>query len=286
MIKKSYGCRKSTIPPKELNKISVVRDLTRGPNRYPPVFNLLDVARIPKEQEPYNQGDLGSCTSNVIAFLYVYNEIIKNNRSQFMPSRLFIYYNGRGFYGLTDVDSGLDIYTAFKAITRYGCTLEKFFPYRQSRFKFRPDRRNYILGRYCKCTSYSRINQDINSLKYALLTKHPIAFGFAVYESFEGDEIAETGIMEMPKENEKLMGYHCVCIVGWNDERQAFLCRNSWGPKWGCNSESTTCPSKGYFYMPYEFIVDEEKCFDFFILKRVTDPYLFRKTSYYLTPSY
>ena len=43
-------------------------------------------------QEPYDQGQLGSCTANALSFAFVYN-VVKQGNIPFMPSRLDIYYN-------------------------------------------------------------------------------------------------------------------------------------------------------------------------------------------------
>ncbi|MBB6482419.1 C1 family peptidase [Spirochaeta isovalerica] len=38
------------------------------------------------------------------------------------------------------------------------------------------------------------------------------------------------------------LGGHCVAVVGYDDEEEAWLCKNSWGPHWG---------EKGYFRIAY-----------------------------------
>ena len=48
--------------------------------------------------------------------------------------------------------------------------------------------------------------------------------------------------------------------VGFDDSKQVFIIRNSWGEKWG---------DKGYFYMPYEYIKDTNLCSDFWVMKTV-----------------
>src|SRR5471030_1020217 len=54
---------------------------------------------------PYDQGQLGSCTANALsgAFQYLLKSEKKRN---FMPSRLFIYYNERVLEGHAGQDSG------------------------------------------------------------------------------------------------------------------------------------------------------------------------------------
>jgi C1A family cysteine protease len=82
-------------------------------------------------------------------------------------------------------------------------------------------------------------------MKNCLASGFPFTFGFSVYQSFETKEVAQTGIVPLPQPNETLLGGHCVVAVGYDDEKQLFKCRNSWGTDWG---------DKGYFYMPYQYM--------------------------------
>ena len=56
--------------------------------------------------------------------------------------------------------------------------------------------------------------------------------------------VARTGEMMMPMRGETIQGGHAVACVGYDDEKQAFLVRNSWGSDWG---------QGGYFWMPYAY---------------------------------
>jgi len=82
----------------------------------------------------------------------------------------------------------------------------------------------------------------------------PVIFGFCVYSSFEGDQVAQTGVMPMPAPNEQVLGGHCVVAVGYDDMKQMVTVRNSWGTGWG---------QSGYFEMPYAFIFDPDYTSDF-----------------------
>ena len=60
--------------------------------------------------------------------------------------------------------------------------------------------------------------------------------------------------MPMPTIREEVKGRHAVIAVGYDNAARHFIILNSWGDTFG---------DKGYFYMPYEFIVDPHKCHDF-----------------------
>jgi C1A family cysteine protease len=62
-----------------------------------------------------------------------------------------------------------------------------------------------------------------------LASGYPFVFGFTVYESFESDTVAQTGIVPMPAQGEQVLGGHCVVAVGYDDTQRRFIVRNSWG---------------------------------------------------------
>merc|ERR1711998_428137 len=105
------------------------------------------------------------------------------------------------------------------------------------------------------------VKQEITALKHAMATaKRPVVFGFTVYDSFESAEVASTGVMPMPQNDEKVLGGHAVMACGFDDEKQAVLVRNSWGKSWG---------DQGYFWMPYAFISNPDLADDFWMVETI-----------------
>ena len=70
-------------------------------------------------------------------------------------------------------------------------------------------------------------NMDIDIMKKAVV-KGPIASWFMVYEDFYA---YSTGVYKYVYG--AYLGNHFVIIVGWNDDEQAWIAKNSWGPGWG-----------------------------------------------------
>jgi len=210
----------------------------------------------------YNQGKLGSCTANAIAAAYEFNEIKEDECNIFVPSRLFIYYNEREMENSINYDSGANIRDGIKSVNKQGVCPENLWPYDISKFKNKPYDICYDDAKKHKSVRYKRIKQDIHHMKDCLSSGLPFVFGFGVYESFETKEVAESGIMPIPKKNEKLLGGHAIMAVGYNDEKEHFIIRNSWGIDWG---------DRGYFYMPYSFIQDVNMCSDFWCIEKVSD---------------
>ena len=67
--------------------------------------------------------------------------------------------------------------------------------------------------------------------------------------------MAKTGIVPLPDTTfEQLEGGHCISMVGFDDVLQCFYCANSWGVKWG---------QKGYFTLPYAYVLNPELASDF-----------------------
>lgn len=212
--------------------------------------------------EVYDQGNLGSCTANGIGFCYEYDEYIQNEGNKFRPSRLFIYYNEREMEGSINEDSGAQIRDGIKSINIIGVCSEKDWDYNIDKFTVKPSDECYEFATHHKSVCYRRVIQNIEQLNEALHNGFPIVFGFAVFESFESEIVATTGIVPMPNFFEKMLGGHCVVIVGIDHEKKLFKIRNSWGDKWGDN---------GYCYFPFDFIINQEYCSDFWTVTKIMD---------------
>ena len=66
----------------------------------------------------------------------------------------------------------------------------------------------------------------------------------------------------MPTEKEQVKGGHAVCIVGYDESKQTFKVRNSWGEKWG---------DDGYCYFPFEYITNPNLASDFWTVNKIKD---------------
>ena len=210
----------------------------------------------------YNQKSLGSCTGQAVGFGYHFEELKQGLKDAFMPSRLFIYYNERFSDGTVNEDAGSEIRTGIKTIAKEGVCPETMWPYVISKFRNKPTEACYTEALKHRAIKYMRVDQDLVHLKACLSEGYPIVFGFNVFESFESDEVAKTGKVPMPLPKEKNIGGHAVVIVGYDDEQQVFIVRNSWGEDWG---------DGGYFYMPYAYVTDNKLCDDFWTIRLVSE---------------
>lgn len=225
--------------------------------------NISSVDMREKSPPVYDQGNLGSCTANGIGFCYQYDEMKQDNYNNFVPSRLFIYYNEREKEGTVKTDSGASVRDGIKCINILGVCDETLWPYDIAKFTVKPSQICYDEGKKAHAVKYHRVKHTLEQLKLALVHGYPVVFGFDVYESFESEEVAKTGIMPYPKPTEKMLGGHCVALVGYDDSKEMFIVRNSWGSEWG---------DKGYFYMPYSYATSKHAS-DFWTVTSVTDPH-------------
>jgi C1A family cysteine protease len=208
----------------------------------------------------YDQSQLGSCTANALAGAYEFDRI-KEKKKDFMPSRLFIYYNERVIENTTSSDSGAQIRDGIKTLNKQGVCPEKEWPYNISKFADKPTPKCYTDASKNEIQSYQRLdNTNLMLLKSCISEGFPFVFGFTVYESFMSAAVAKSGNVPMPKPNEAVEGGHAVMAVGYNDAKSVMIVRNSWGTGWG---------DKGYFYMPYTYITSANLCDDFWTIRLV-----------------
>jgi C1A family cysteine protease len=210
----------------------------------------------------YDQGQLGSCTANAIGAALEFDQIKQEQRSTFTPSRLFIYYNERALEGTVESDSGAQIRDGIKTVSKQGACKEATWAYEIEHFRDKPSRACYTEAKKNQAVLYQRLTQTLSQLKGCLAEGFPFVFGFVVYESFETPEVAKTGHAEIPRANDDPVGGHAVMAVGYDEANQWFIVRNSWGPKWGM---------KGYFTLPYAYLVQATLARDFWTIRSVEE---------------
>ena len=208
----------------------------------------------------YDQGQLGSCTAQAIAGVLQFDQMKQQQADVFIPSRLFIYYNERVIEGTVDDDSGAMLRDGIKSVAKQGSPHEQLWPHVISRFRQKPSAAAYKDGALHEAILYQRLPQTLEQLKGCLAGGYPFLFGFSVYESFESSAVAKSGEVPLPGRGEALLGGHAVAAVGYDDTRQRFILRNSWGPSWG---------RSGYFTMPYAYLLDGGLSDDLWTVKSV-----------------
>ena len=206
----------------------------------------------------YDQGDLGSCTANAFCAAFRILTQVKKKYVGFVPSRLFFYYNERVIEGTVTEDAGADVVDGETYVKANGICAESKWPYVISNFAKHPTNICYQSAKPYKVQNYYVLNTTgndlVTSMKNLLLSKQPIMIAIAVYDSFVTDAVAATGVVPMPDLTiESCQGGHELCVVGYDDGKQAFLVLNSWGNGWGLN---------GKCFIPYAYIANGDLCFE------------------------
>jgi C1A family cysteine protease len=200
----------------------------------------------------YDQGNLGSCTANAgVAARVMLNSLTIN------LSRLFQYYEERVIEGDPTQDGGAQMRDIGKALQTYGVSEESFFPYDITKLANSPSTSAVTNALKYKIKSYISVTTQDQIKQVLVLQQKPVLMGMDVYESFESASVAKTGKVPLPKKGEQLLGGHAVLIIGYNNDKKWFVCRNSWGSSWG---------DHGYFYLPYTYFT-KGYAYDFWVLQ-------------------
>jgi C1A family cysteine protease len=230
--------------------------------------NIPDIKDMEHRMAPvFDQGQLGSCTGNAFVGALEYLENKKHNftygTSDFIGlSRLFVYYNERLLEGTLTQDAGAQIHDGIKALSSYGVCKEDLFPYDITQYRNKPSDAAYAEAKSRIITNFANVSINENSFITALANSLPIVFGIMIYESFESDEVARTGLVPMPTPTEQCLGGHAVLVSGYNRTTRLLKVRNSWGADWGDN---------GYFYLPFDYVFTANLAADAWVISDMTN---------------
>ncbi len=204
-----------------------------------------------------DQSRAGSCTANAVVGALEFLQI-RNGLPYVDLSRLFVYYNARMMVQETGKDEGSYIRLAFQTLTTLGTCTEKTWPYDLNNLFIRPTWMSYKEAYPNKINSYYRIEAEsgpelVNAIKRALRAQHPVVFGMVIDEDYTG--VGNDGMISMPKATRVRPGGHAQLIVGYDDNQQRWIVRNSWSSWWGHG---------GYAYVPYAYL-DASYANDFWV---------------------
>jgi C1A family cysteine protease len=203
-----------------------------------------------------DQLQLGSCTANATNRAFRYDTIMDGKDCGEL-SRLWTYFFERSIEKTLDQgDCGAMGHDAF-TVAKHGIPDETLWPYDISKFEIKPpnEPRAYTLTKEVRA-----VPQSLTAIQQALSANQTVPFGFTVYESFESEQVANTGIMPMPKRGEAVLGGHEVLACGYLKAHPHYiLVLNSWNTSWGLN---------GYFLMPTSFLLDGSYASDLRTIRR------------------
>ena len=221
----------------------------------------------------YDQGRIGSCTANAIAGAIQFDRKKNGQLPDFVPSRLFIYYNERVIEHSVANDAGAQLRDGIKAVNKLGVCPETEWPYDDtpattdggpfppgSKPATQPSTTAYHDAKSYTVVSYQRLVQNLAQLKGCLAQGFPFVFGFTVYDSIYDAAGRPKTIFPLPSTTDTPIGGHAIMAVGYDDDKLLFTFRNSWGASVG---------DAGYFYMPYSYVTDSQLASDFWNIRTI-----------------
>lgn len=192
----------------------------------------------------FDQGNSSSCGAHAISGL---SKILFGIDG----SRLHTYWETRFLENDVEVDGGVETRDLFKVLQGYGTAPEHLWPFDLARLFVQPPSPVTIEAARRKIASYSRLVTEDEIIR-CLASGYPFVTGITLYSSFDGDELARTGVMKAPNVGtEMIIGGHAMCACGYDlDFKEsrifkaagydpalvgdvAICCKNSWGAEWG-----------------------------------------------------
>jgi C1A family cysteine protease len=192
-----------------------------------------------------DQQSCGSCVSfGTCAAIEANIRIRANNPQKAVDlSEAFMQFCGGGSCSGWGLTSGL----AYAKST--GVTDEACFPYKPQNLPC-SDRCSNWQSRLTKITDY-KAHSTMEARKTAIASIGPVVAGMAVYSDFFA---YKKGVYRVSSAA-TLRGYHCICVVGYDDAAGCWICKNSWGTGWG---------DQGFFNIAYgqsKILIDSDWSF-------------------------
>lgn len=188
-----------------------------------------------------NQGKQSSCVAFASGYAAMSYYINKKNNGNYEASN-----NGspKFLYNLSKIsgcENGSIFPRALGVLKTKGiCTFSQM-PYNDGECSLQPSASQYASAQQYKIQSWSVIPlSEVEKMKRLLVAGNPLLVGISAYDNL----FRYTGGVYNSLSG-KNGGGHAVCIVGYNENMQAFKIQNSWGSAWG---------EGGYFWVSYNFL--------------------------------
>ncbi|MCA8902202.1 MAG: C1 family peptidase [Hyphomonas sp.] len=191
-----------------------------------------------------DQRTVGSCSANAVVGALEYH-LRKNKVSAADLSRLFVFYNARAIQHRENEMHGSAINLNMVGTMIHGACPEVMWPYQEALVTTRPTEACFAAAGNLVGVNYARVeNGDPTALKVALVNGLPVVFGVQI--PWDGYAAGARGAITKPPGGwwpRKTTGGHAILLVGYDDAKNAWLVRNSWGTKYG---------EGGYFWLDYD----------------------------------
>ena len=142
-------------------------------------------------------------------------------------------------------EQGVSLRTTVQSLIDIGQPYEELWPYRQDIDDMATDYEppNTIHLDACFTVDWGEeIRPSVEDFKWHLRIGRAVVVGIRLFYGFHSNK---DGQIQTPKTGESPCGRHAVLLVGYNDDEQYFIFKNSWGSTWG---------DSGYGFLPYSYI--------------------------------
>lgn len=189
-----------------------------------------------------DQGPTSSCTG-FSAVTVRDMELAIREKWNINGSERYNYFYSRKALGWFPKDGGATLPAAFDILRNKGSCPAKLCPWDANKINETPGLFADGFAKFFKLPLYMRV-LDVDVMRHALSNKHPIGIAIPIYDGFwaltKDLTITNSGT---------LRGWHAVVLVGYDDKRQAFELRNSWGFSWGDDDHA---------WLPYSYLKTED----------------------------
>ena len=238
VVKNLFSQSGYNFSPQEFKKANVYEGLAddNTKNPLPESVSLLKFA--PDRQ---NQGQQGSCVA--WSSTYAARTIVEaastgqsGNNTAYSPA--FVY-NQIGLEGC----QGAYIQNAMELMSTKGVVAYNDFPYDDKDCSRQPNSAMENKAAQNRMHGFTRLTNgestegiNVRAVKEHLAKDAPVVIGMMVGGSFMQSMIGKE-LWTPTDEDRSQMGFggHAMCVIGYDDRKQAFQIMNSWGPEWGNN---------------------------------------------------
>jgi len=160
---------------------------------------------------------------------YKLDEIYNPDLSE---THLYFYAGGTYHAGGVNVEDAADY------LIEHGVPDEGVYPDPHRAFDYPFESLDGWENRAVKISNWSWIEKDVEVMKEALIEYGPLVFLMSIYQDFYS---YKSGVYR--HEWGPRVGGHVMTIVGYDDNQECWICKNSWGRRWGDN---------GWFKLAYD----------------------------------